>query len=56
MERGEFKYIGARGASVIDYVIGNAEARNVIEKMRVEETLITCTCSGIENEKRAKND
>lgn len=36
-EEGELTYIGARGNSVIDYVIGNVEARGKIDRLAVKE-------------------
>lgn len=38
-ERGEFTYIGARGASVIDYVIANSEAIDKITQFRIDDKI-----------------
>ncbi|KZC05855.1 hypothetical protein WN55_06852, partial [Dufourea novaeangliae] len=36
-EEGEWTYTGGKGNSVIDYIIGNEETREKVEKMKVEE-------------------
>jgi len=38
-EMGEFTFTGGRGGSVIDYVIGNEELREEVEKMRIGENI-----------------
>jgi hypothetical protein len=36
---GQWTYTGGRGESIIDYVIGNAEAKEWIEKMEVRDNV-----------------
>lgn len=38
-ERGEYTYTGARGESVMDYVIEDEEAREGVKKMEVEDKI-----------------
>lgn len=39
-ERGKLTYVRVRGGSVIDYVIGNVELRESVEKIVVEDEWI----------------
>lgn len=39
-ERGKLTYVRVRGGSVIDYVIGNEELRESVEKIVVEKEWI----------------
>ncbi|XP_024890816.1 golgin subfamily A member 6-like protein 1 [Temnothorax curvispinosus] len=39
-EEGEFTYTGGRGETVIDYVIGEEEVREKVERLEVEERVI----------------